>query len=142
VVKNEKTGEIEKLICTYDPATRGGDSPDGRKVKATLHWVSAPEACEAELRLYDSLFTKRDPNEVEEGKEFVSNLNPKSLEVLAKCKLEPSLAKAKVGGKYQFERQGYFCIDSVDSTKEKPVFNRIVSLKDTWAKVVKRETNI
>ncbi|MFC1576554.1 glutamine--tRNA ligase/YqeY domain fusion protein [Candidatus Omnitrophota bacterium] len=138
VVKNEKTGEIIKLICTYDPATRGGDSPDGRKVKATLHWVPAPEAFEAEVRIYESLFTKRDPDESEEGKDFISSLNPKSLEVLAQCKLEPSLARAKMGDRYQFERQGYFCLDSVDSAKGKPVFNRIASLRDTWAKVAKK----
>ncbi len=136
VVKDEN-GEIVELHCTYDPATRGGDAPDGRKVKATLHWVSAPYAIEAEVRLYDYLFIKEDPNDVEEGKDFTDYINPKSLEVLKSCRLEPSLKNAKPGDKFQFERMGYFCVDTVDSTPGKPVFNRIVTLKDEWAKIQK-----
>ncbi|HSA93014.1 MAG TPA: glutamine--tRNA ligase/YqeY domain fusion protein [Terriglobales bacterium] len=135
VVKNAK-GEAVEVRCTYDPATRGGNAPDGRKVKATIHWVSAAHAIEAEVRLYDKLFTKPDPNQVEEGKEFTSNLEPNSLQILAGCKLEPSLAGAAVSSRYQFERLGYFCVDS-DSAPGKPVFNRTVALKDTWAKAQK-----
>lgn len=137
VVKDEKTGEIVELRCTYDPATRGGDAPDGRKVKATLHWVSAKEALEIEVRLYDYLFLRRDPNDVEEGADYKSNLNPDSLEVLKSCYVEPSLKNASLGSRYQFERLGYFCVDS-DSSKEKLVFNRIVSLRDSWAKISKK----
>lgn len=136
VVKDEN-GEIIELHCTYDPATRGGDAPDGRKVKATLHWVSAPHAIEAEVRLYDTLFTKEDPNDVEEGKDFTDYINPKSLEVLEACKLEPSLKDSRRGDRFQFERLGYFCVDTVDSKPEKLVFNRIVTLKDEWAKIQK-----
>lgn len=136
VVKDEN-GEIVELHCTYDPATRGGDAPDGRKVKATLHWVSAKHAIEAEVRLYDYLFTKEDPNDVEEGKDFTDYINPKSLEVLRSCRLEPLLKDAKHGDRFQFERLGYFCVDTVDSTPGKPVFNRIVTLKDEWAKIQK-----
>jgi glutaminyl-tRNA synthetase len=139
VVKDEKTGEIIELHCTYDPATRGGGSPDGRQVKATLHWVSAAHAIEAEVRLYDHLFTKENPNDVEEGRQFTDYLNPNSLEVLESCYLEPNLASAAPGSIYQFERQGYFCVDSVDSTAEKLVFNRTVTLRDTWAKIMKSE---
>ncbi|MFQ6092953.1 MAG: glutamine--tRNA ligase/YqeY domain fusion protein [bacterium] len=138
VVKDEKTGEVVELHCTYDPATRGGDAPDGRKVKSTLHWVSAPHALEAEVRLYDHLFAKADPNEVEEGDDLRSNLNPNSLEVLTSCKVEPSLAGAKPGARYQFERKGYFCVDP-DSTDEKLVFNRTVTLRDEWAKIEKAQ---
>jgi glutaminyl-tRNA synthetase len=138
VVKDEKTGEILELRCTYDPATRGGDAPDGRKVKATLHWVSAAHALEAEVRLYDHLFNKANPNEVEEGQDFTANLNPDSLEVVNACRVEPSLAGAAPGSRYQFERQGYFCVDSRDSTADKLVFNRTVTLRDTWAKLVKK----
>ena len=136
-IKDKKTGEIKELICTYDPKTKGGDSPDGRKVKATLHWVSALHAYEAEVRLYGHLFTKRNANDVPEGENFISNLNPKSLEIIKPAKLEPSLKKATQGVHYQFERQGYFCLDEVDSTKEKQVFNRIASLRDAWAKIAK-----
>jgi glutaminyl-tRNA synthetase len=138
VVKDEKTGEIVELHCTYDPATRGGDAPDGRKVKSTMHWVSAKQAVEAEVRLYDYLFTKRDSSEVEEGKDFKSNLNPNSLEVLTSCMLEPSLKGAKPGSRVQFERLGYFCVDTVDSTPEKLVFNRTVTLRDPWEKIRKQ----
>ncbi len=135
-VVKDTDGEITELHCTYDPATRGGDSPDGRKVKATLHWVSAAQAVEAEVRLYDYLFLNPDPEEVEEGKDFRFGINPNSLETLTTCKLEPALADATPGERYQFERTGYFCVDT-DSSMEKPVFNRIVTLKDTWAKIEK-----
>ncbi len=137
VVKNDK-GEVVQVHCTYDPATRGGNAPDGRKLKTkTIHWVSAAHALDAEVRIYDKLFTKEDPNQVEEGQEFTANLNPNSLEVIAQAKLEPSLADAPVAGRYQFERLGYFCVDP-DSKPGRPVFNRTVALKDTWAKVEKK----
>ena len=136
VVKDPKSGEVVELHCKYDPSTRGGDAPDGRKVKATLHWVSAAHALDAEVRLYDTLFTKRDPNEVAEGEDWKSNLNPKSLEVLTSCKVEPSLKGAVPGSLFQFERQGYFCADCVDSSPQKLVFNRTVTLRDTWARIV------
>jgi len=136
VVKNDQ-GEVVEVHCTYDPATRGGSSPDGRKVKGTIHWVSAAHAVDAEVRIYDKLFSKEDPNEVEEGQEFTANLNPNSLEVIAQAKLEPSLANAPVEGRYQFERLGYFCVDP-DSRPGHLVFNRTVALKDTWAKIEKK----
>ncbi|MGB6384798.1 MAG: glutamine--tRNA ligase/YqeY domain fusion protein [Terriglobales bacterium] len=136
VVKNDK-GEVVEVHCTYDPATRGGNAPDGRKVKSTIHWVSAAHAIDAEVRIYDKLFNKEDPNQVEEGQEFTANLNPNSLEVITNAKLEPSLANAPIEGRYQFERLGYFCVDP-DSKPGHPVFNRTVALKDTWAKVEKR----
>jgi glutaminyl-tRNA synthetase len=135
VVKNS-AGEVVEVHCTYDPATRGGNAPDGRKVKATIHWVSAAHAVDAEVRLYDTLFTKEDPNELEEGQDITANLNPRSLEVIADAKLEPLLAKAAVGNRHQFERLGYFCVDK-DSESGKLVFNRTVALKDSWAKVEK-----
>ncbi len=138
VVKDPKTGEIIEVRCTYDPATRGGDSPDGRKVKATIHWVSASGAIDAEVRLYDLLFTKRDPDEAPEGSDYRANLNPGSLEVLPACKLEPELGRATPGDRYQFERLGYFYLDPVASKEGKKVFNRTVSLKDTWAKIEKK----
>ena len=137
VVKDEHTGEIVELRCTYDPATRGGDAPDGRKVKATLHWVSAGHALEAEVRLYDYLFAKATPGE--ENGDFKADINDKSLEVLKNCFVEPGLAGAEPGSRYQFERLGYFCIDR-DSSGSELVFNRIVTLKDTWAKVEKTIT--
>jgi len=135
VTKNDK-GEVTEIHCTYDPATRGGDSPDGRKVKGTIHWVSAQHAIDAEVRLYDHLFKSPDPEEVPEGKTYLDNLNPESLVVLPNAKLEPSLKDVEVSSKYQFERVGYFSVD-YDSKPGKPVFNRAVSLKDTWAKVEK-----
>jgi glutaminyl-tRNA synthetase len=138
VVKDDRTGEVVELHCTYDPKTRGGDAPDGRKVKATLHWVSAAHALEAEVHLYDNLFIKADPNEGEEGQDFKSYLNPNSLGILKSCRVEPSLAGALPGSHYQFERQGYFCVDP-DSTSHKLVFNRAVSLRDTWAKIEKKQ---
>ena len=136
VVKNA-SGEVAEVHCTYDPATRGGNAPDGRKVKATIHWVSAAHAIGAEVRLYDKLFTKPYPNQVEEGQDITANLNPDSLEVVTQAKLEPSLAAAASGARYQFERLGYFCADP-DSAPGKPVFNRTVALKDTWAKIEKK----
>ncbi len=135
VIKDEKTGEVIELRCTYDPATRGGDAPDGRKVKATLHWVSAAHAVDAEVRLYDRLFSKAIPDEKEEGKTYKDFINPEALEVLHGCKLEPSLAGAGPGYFCQFERMGYFCVDSRDSTPGAMVFNRTVTLKDAWAKL-------
>jgi glutaminyl-tRNA synthetase len=136
VVKNDK-GEVIEVHCTYDPATRGGNSPDGRKVKSTIHWVSAAHAIDTEVRMYDKLFTVEDPDQVEEGQEFTANLNPNSLEVITQAKLEPSLANAPVEDRYQFERLGYFCVDP-DSKPGHSVFNRTVALKDTWAKVEKK----
>jgi glutaminyl-tRNA synthetase len=139
VVKDPATGEVAELHCTYDPATRGGDAPDGRKVKGTLHWVSARHAIDARVRLYDHLFTKENPNEVEEGKDFTAYLNPNSIEVLNDCKLEPSLANAAPASRCQFERLGYFCVDSKDSSPGSLVFNRTVTLRDTWAKILKAQ---
>jgi glutaminyl-tRNA synthetase len=130
-------GQVVELHCTYDPSTRGGNAPDGRKVKGTIHWVSAAHALDAEVRLYDHLFNKPDPNEVEEGQSYLVNLNPESLTALAGCKVEPSLAKATPSDRFQFERQGYFCLDGRDSAPGKLVFNRTVALRDTWAKIEK-----
>ena len=138
VVKDDK-GEVVEVHCTYDPATRGGTTPDGRKVKSTIHWVSAAHAVNAEVRLYDNLFLKEDPDQAEAGQDFVANLNPQSLEVVSAAKIEPALAKVEVGSRCQFERLGYFCIDP-DSSPGKPVFNRTVPLKDTWAKVEKKHS--
>ena len=135
LMRNDK-GEVAEVHCRYDPATRGGNAPDGRKVKSTIHWVSAAHAVDAEVRLYDKLFSKPDPNEVEPGKDFTSNLNPGSLQVVYGAKVEPSLATPALEEHYQFERIGYFCVDQ-DSTPGKPVFNRTVALKDTWAKIEK-----
>ena len=131
-VKNEN-GEVVEVHCTYDPATRGGNAPDGRKVKGTIHWVSAANAIDAEVRIYENLFSKENPSEVEEGQDFTANLNPNSLEAISNAKLEPSLANAAAGSRFQFERLGYFCADP-DSKPGKLVFNRTVALKDTWAK--------
>ena len=136
VVKNEQ-GEVVEVHCTYDPATRGGNAPDGRKVKATIHWVSAAHAIDAEVRVYDNLFSKENPNDVPEGQDFTANLNPNSLEIISKAKLEPSLAGAASGTRYQFERLGYFCVDP-DSKPGALVFNRTLALKDTWAKIEKK----
>ncbi|MDO8684990.1 MAG: glutamine--tRNA ligase/YqeY domain fusion protein [Armatimonadota bacterium] len=138
VIKDEN-GEIVELHCTYDPETRGGDAPDGRKVKATLHWVTANQAIPAEARIYDHLFSKPDPDDVEEGQHWFDNLNPNSLQVTT-CYVEPSVTGAKPGARYQFERQGYFCVDP-DSTPDKLVFNRTVTLRDTWAKIEKKMTS-
>ena len=135
-VEKSEAGEIRALRCTWDPATRGGDSPDGRKVKSTLHWVSATQALTAEVRLYDRLFTVENALDVPEGKSWLSNLNPKSLEVLGDCKVEPYLADAPAGERYQFERVGYFCTDVKDSKPGSLVFNRTIGLADAWAKLV------
>lgn len=140
VIKDEN-GEVIELRCTYDPETKGGNAPDGRKVKATIHWVSASHAVDAEVRLYDHLFKARDPEDLPEGEDYKTNLNPDSLQVLTGCKLEPSLRDAETGSRYQFERLGYFCVDSKDSTPEKPVFNRTVTLRDSWARVEKQLQN-
>ena len=138
VVKDPTSGDVVELRCRYDPATRGGDSPDGRKVKATLHWVSAAHAVAADVRLYEHLFARADPDEVAAGEDFFSNLNPRSLESLSECRVEPSLAGAAAGSRFQFERLGYFCVDR-DSTPARLVFNRTVTLRDTWAKIEKRQ---
>src|SRR6202522_3234788 len=137
VVKNDQ-GDVVEVHCSYDPATRGGNALDGRKVKSTIHWVSAAHAIDAEVRLYDKLFTKEDPNQVEQGGDFTANLNPKSLEVLTGCKLEPRLGDVPAMSFYQFERLGYFCADP-DGLPGKPVFNRTVALRDAWAKIEKRQ---
>ncbi len=136
VIEDDNTGEIVEVHCTYDPETRGGWAKDGRRVKGTLHWVSADHAIDVEVRLYDHLFTLEDSSNVTEGTDFKDYLNPRSLETLTDCKMEPSLKEAAPGDRFQFLRQGYFCADT-DSTKEKPVFNRTVSLRDTWAKIEK-----
>jgi glutaminyl-tRNA synthetase len=134
-------GNVTELHCTYDPETKGGDAPDGRKVKGTIHWVSAKHAVDAEVRQYDHLFTKENPEETEEGADFISNLNPDSLTVLKNCKMEPSLASAKAGISYQFERTGYFCLDRDKTKTGLPIFNRTMSLRDTWAKIQKQKQN-
>jgi glutaminyl-tRNA synthetase len=136
VVKDERTGEAVELRCTYDPATRGGWAPDGRQVKSTIHWVSAAQAIPAEVRLYDHLFLKPNPGADEDGGDLAASLNPKSLEILRGCQLEPSLAGATPGSRYQFERQGYFCVD-LDARPRALVFNRTVTLRDTWARIEK-----
>jgi glutaminyl-tRNA synthetase len=141
VVKDEKTGEVVELHCTYDPATRGGDAPDGRRVRATLHWVSAAHAISAEVRLYDHLLLREDPNEEEDGRDFKALLNPNSLEVLTSCRLEPSLANTAPGTRYQFERQGYFCVDP-DTAPGKLVFNRTASLRDSWARIERSQRGV
>jgi glutaminyl-tRNA synthetase len=137
-VVRDTHGNVVELRCTYDPATRGGDAPDGRKVKATIHWVSAGHAVPAEVRLYDRLFVKENPDAVDQGQDFLANLTPHSLEVLPGCQVEPSLSNAKVGSIWQFERQGYFCVDP-DAANGRLVFNRAVSLKDEWAKIEKAQ---
>jgi len=136
-VKNA-AGEVVEIHCTYDPATRGGNAPDGRKVKSTIHWVSAAHAVDAEVRLYDNLFSVENPNDVPEGRDFTMHLNPNSLEILSGCKLEPGLGSAALGARYQFERLGYFCVDK-DSTPGRLVFNRTAALRDTWAKIEKSQ---
>ena len=138
VIKDE-AGEVVELHCTYDPASRGGASPDGRKVKATLHWVSQPHALRAKVRLYDHLFTREHPEDVSEGKDFKDDLNPNSLVELSDCRIEPSVRHAAPGARYQFERQGYFCVDTVDSCPDALVFNRTVSLRDSWSREQQRQ---
>jgi len=137
VVKNEK-GEVVEVHCTYDPASKGGNSPDGRKVKSTIHWVSAAHAIDAEVRIYENLFTKENPSDVDPGKDVLDNLNPNSLEIITDAKVEPSLTNAPAGTRYQFERLGYFCADP-NSKPGKPVFNRTVALKDAWARAEKKQ---
>jgi glutaminyl-tRNA synthetase len=137
-VVKDADGTIVELHCTYDPATRGGSAPDGRRVKSTIHWVSAAHAVECEIRLYDNLFTKENPDDIEEGQDITANLSPSSLEVLSGCKAEPSLRAAATGTRYQFERLGYFCVDP-DSTLENLVFNRTIGLRDTWSRIEQRE---
>jgi glutaminyl-tRNA synthetase len=139
VVKDEKTGEVKELRCSYDPATRGGDAPDGRKVKATLHWVSASHGVPATVRLYNALFTTEVPDGDKAGRDFLDFINPKSLEVLSDCRVEPALEHLSPGSICQFERLGYFCVDSKDSRPSAPVFNRTVTLRDDWAKMQKKE---
>jgi glutaminyl-tRNA synthetase len=139
VVKDEKTGEVSELRCTYDPMTKGGGSPDGRKVKATLHWVSAEHSLRADVRLYDRLFTRTTPEDSKDGSDFMAHLNPDSLNVLSSCEVESTLAGAAPGSHYQFERLGYFCVDTRDSSREALVFNRTVPLRDTWDKIKKAE---
>jgi glutaminyl-tRNA synthetase len=136
-VVKDSDGNIVEVHCTYDPASRGGNSPDGRKVKSTMHWVSAAHAISAEIRLYDKLFLKPNPSDVEEGQDVLDNLNPNSVEILTGARLEPSLAQARLGDRFQFERVGYFCLDP-DSTSEKKVFNRTLALKDSWARIEKK----
>jgi glutaminyl-tRNA synthetase len=139
VEKDPRTGEVVEVRCTYDPATRGGDAPDGRKVKSTIHWVSTAHALPAEIRLYDRLFTREDPGEAPDGQDFTANINPASLEILTEAVVEESLRNVRPGHTYQFERQGYFCVDP-DSVPDRPVFNRSVSLKDSWAKIAKKSS--
>jgi glutaminyl-tRNA synthetase len=141
VVKDERTGEIREIHCTYDPQTHDGYAPDKRKVKATIHWVSAAQAVPAEVRLYDRLFAVANPAAEAEkaGSDFSAFFNPTSLETLTQCYVEPSLAKATPESRFQFERLGYFCVDPVDSTENRLVFNRTVTLRDTWAKIMDKE---
>jgi glutaminyl-tRNA synthetase len=139
VVKDPKSGAVVELRCTYDPETKSGSARSGRKVKATLHWVSAAHAIEAEVRLYDHLFAAENPDDVQEGVDWTSGINPKSLETLTSCRVEPILASAAPGSRYQFERLGYFSVDTVDSSDRKLVFNRTVTLRDSWAKIEKAQ---
>jgi len=136
VVKDAE-GNVVELHWTYDSEPRGGSTPDGRKVKSTIHWVSATHAVDAEVRLYGNLISRENPDEVEEGQDFTANLTPNSLEVLTGCKVEPSLRDATPGARYQFERMGYFCVDP-DPKPGKPAVNRTIGLKDTWAKIEQR----
>jgi glutaminyl-tRNA synthetase len=137
VVKDPSTGAVREIHCTYDPDTKSGSSHAARKVKATIHWLSAAHAIEAEVRLYEHLFTKEDPDDVPDGADWLANVNPKSLERLTHCRIEPFLAGAKKGERFQFERLGYFCADEFDSSSNHPVFNRTVTLRDTWARMEK-----
>jgi glutaminyl-tRNA synthetase len=139
VLKDETTGEVVELRCTYDPQTRGGWSEDGRKVKGTLHWVSAAHAAAVEVRLYEHLFDREDPNDFPAGGDFKDGINPNSLQILPDCRVEPGLKDAKPGSRYQFLRLGYFCVDTRHSAPGKPVFNRTVTLRDTWAKIEKKQ---
>ena len=141
VVKDPQTGEILELHCTYDPESVGGSTPDGRRVRGTLHWVSAPHSRQAEVRLYDYLLRDVDEELEEDGRDFISLLNPESLQVLTDCRVEPVLADARPGSRFQFERQGYFCADTRDSKPGAPVFNRTVSLRDSWARIEQSQGN-
>ncbi|MBQ6597237.1 MAG: glutamine--tRNA ligase, partial [Lentisphaeria bacterium] len=134
----DEQGNVTELRCTYDPATRGGNAPDGRKVKGTIHWVSAAHALDAEVRLYDRLFTLENLGDIPEGEDYKTYLNPDSRKIVPAAKVEPSLREAKPGSRFQFERLGYFCVDTGDSQHGKPVFNRTVQLKDSWAKIEKK----
>jgi glutaminyl-tRNA synthetase len=138
-VVKDTAGRVVELRCTYDPATRGGNAPDGRKVKGTIHWVSAPQAFSAEVRLYDHLFATEYPDDAPEGKTFLDNINSNSLQIIRDAKLEPSLAGAQPGTYFQFERLGYFFVDPVASKPGRPVFNRTATLRDTWAKEAAKE---
>ncbi len=138
-VKDPETGEVIELLCTYDPETRSGAGTSTRKVKGTIHWVSAGHALDAEVRLYDRLFNHENPAGDKEGRDFKEFINPDSLEILENCKLEPYLKDMKAGDKCQFERLGYFCVDTKYTTEEKLVFNRTVTLRDTWAKISKQK---
>jgi glutaminyl-tRNA synthetase len=138
-VDKDEDGNIIALHCTYDPATKGGSAPDGRKVKATMHWVSAKHAIDGEIRLYDNLFTKENPENSKDGRSFEHFINENSLQILKNCKLEPSLQEIKPETQVQFERLGYFCADRFDHSAQHPVFNRIVTLRDTWKKIQKRQ---
>jgi len=140
-VTKDEQGNVVEVHCAYDPQTRSGNAPDNRKVKATIHWVSAKHALDAEVRLYENLFTKKDPNDVAEGQDFRTNLDPNSLEIIEHAKLEPSVKGSAPETRYQFERLGYFCVDP-DSSSEKLVFNRTVALRDTWAKIEQREKSV
>jgi glutaminyl-tRNA synthetase len=142
VIRDEASGEILELHCTYDPESRGGSSPDRRRVRGTLHWVSASHSVAAEVRLYDHLFLNADPDDESDGTDFIENLNPDSLATLTNCRVEPSLLEAAPGSNFQFERQGYFCVDSVDSKPELLVFNRTVSLRDSWAKIARNQAGV
>ena len=137
VIRDETRGGIKELRCTYDPETRGGNAQDGRKVKATIHWVSAAHGVAAEVRLYNPLFTEDNPGAVKEG-DFKEQLAADSLEILSGCRLEPSLARAEPGEIFQFERLGYFCVDRRESRPDKPVFNRTVTLRDIWTRIAKQ----
>jgi glutaminyl-tRNA synthetase len=137
----DDNGDITEIHCTYDPNTRKGYAPDGRKVKGTLHWVSAPHSIDAEVRRYDRLFIKENPLDLEEGEDFLDYLNPNSLVIYNRCKVEPSLKDSRLGDKFQFERQGYFCVDP-DSSSDHLVFNLTVSLKDTWAKIERKQEDM
>jgi glutaminyl-tRNA synthetase len=141
VIKDPETGEVMELRCTYDPKTRGGDSPDGRKVKATLHWVSAQHSLPAEVRLYDRLFLEEHPESGNDDHDYKKCINPDSLQALTECRVEASLSGAVPGSSYQFERQGYFCVDSKDSSENLLVFNRTEGLRDSWAKIEKKQKN-
>ncbi|MCH8744969.1 MAG: glutamine--tRNA ligase, partial [Chloroflexi bacterium] len=135
VIKDAATGEIVEVHCTYDPASQGGSAPDGRRVRGTLHWVSEAHSLKAEVRQYSHLFDQADPENDRDGGDFTQHLNPDSLEVLTSCRVEPSLLNAAAGAQYQFERQGYFCVDSVDSSPQHLVFNRTVPLRDSWSRI-------